>query len=101
MQTWRNLIFEMRSRHWNITGPNALVYRETTYKNENSSTEVRDVFLVHSENFSNHPRRNKKEKLFPKYEQVTGRNAQINLKSTRKLIDTFLISQRSLLFTRK
>jgi hypothetical protein len=33
-----------------------LVNRETVLKNKNSSSEVRHFFLVHSENFSNHPR---------------------------------------------
>ena len=47
-----------KSRHWNITGPNALFYRETVLKNENISTKVRHFFLVHSENFSNNPRIN-------------------------------------------
>ena len=55
LKVWRNRIFEMGSGHWNITGPNALVNRETVFKNENISTEVRRFFLVHSENFSNPP----------------------------------------------
>ena len=55
LQAWRNLIFEMGSRHWNIARPNALVYRETILKNKNSSTEIRHFFHVHFENFSNHP----------------------------------------------
>ena len=56
LQAWRNLIFEIGSRHWNIAGPNVIVFREAMLKNKNSSTDVRHFFLVHSENFSNHPR---------------------------------------------
>ena len=54
LQAWRNLILKMGSRHWNIAGPNALVYRETKLKNKNRFTEVRHVFIVHSEKFSNY-----------------------------------------------
>ena len=54
LRAWRNLIFEMGSKHWNTAAPNALVYTETMLKNKNSSTKVRHSFLVHSENFSNH-----------------------------------------------
>ena len=32
LQTWRNVIFDMGSRHWNIAGQNVLVYRETMLK---------------------------------------------------------------------
>jgi hypothetical protein len=34
-----------------MTGPNALVYRETVLKNKNSPTKVTHFFLVHQELF--------------------------------------------------
>lgn len=55
LPAWRNLIFEMGSRHCNIAGPNALVYRGTMLKNKSSFTEIKHFFLVHSKNLSNHP----------------------------------------------
>ncbi|XP_049771754.1 uncharacterized protein LOC126149144 [Schistocerca cancellata] len=36
-QAWRKLTFEMGSRHWNIVGPSALIYKEATLKNKKDS----------------------------------------------------------------